>query len=481
MNSINRREFLKKTAFITTGAVSLSAGTIAQAKTSSKEKPNILWIYIEDMSPWIGCYGDPVNKDATPTIDSMASVGVRFSRCYVPAPVCSPCRSALITGAYQTTTGFHNHRSSRSKEGAIYLPKGITTVPELFRKAGYQTFNTGKDDYNFVYKRDDLYEKKDKKNKFAAWRSLTKDKPFFGQIQLSGGKSNVKSLKNKVNPDRLTPPPYFPNTPLFRELKAHHYNTIRKTDADTKIILDNLKADGLLEKTIIFWFTDHGDNQSLRAKQFCTEAGTHVPFIITGPHKALKAGTVREEIISAIDIPATSLAMAGITIPKYFDGNNLFSKDYSPRTCVISARDRCDYTIDRIRTVRTEHYRYIRNFMTDRPLLQPQYRDNRNNTKALRKGHADGTLPRLVDNIFFGPRPAEELYDLRNDPDEINNLAVNPAFKKELQRHRRILNHWIRETDDKGQYPESDAGLREVLNQWKDRCVNPEYDRVRNK
>jgi arylsulfatase A-like enzyme len=247
------------------------------------------------------------------------------------------------------------------------------------------------------------------------------------------------------------------------------------------MILDNLKADGLIEKTIIFLFTDHGDNQSLRAKQFCTESGTHIPLIITGPHNALKAGTVREDLISAIDIPATSLSIAGITIPKYFDGNNLFSKNYNPRTYVISARDRCDYTIDRIRTVRTEHYRYIRNFMTDRPLLQPQYRDNRDNTKALRKGHADGTLPKLVDNIFFGPRPADELYDLRNDPDEINNLAVNPAFKKELQRHRRILNDWIKETDDKGQYPESDAGLREVLNQWKDKCVNPEYDRVRNK
>lgn len=481
MNSINRREFLKKTTFISAGAVSLSASTIAQTKSSAKEKPNILWIYIEDMSPWIGCYGDPVNKDATPTIDSLASDGVRFSRCYVPAPVCSPCRSALITGAYQTTTGTHNHRSSRSKEGAIYLPNGITTVPELFQKAGYQTFNAGKDDYNFVYKREDLYDKTDKKNKFAAWRSLTKDKPFFGQIQLSGGKSNVRSLKNKVNPDRLTPPTYFPNTPLFRKLKAHHYNTIRKTDADTKRILDNLKADGLFEKTIIFWFTDHGDNQSLRAKQFCTEAGTHVPLIITGPNNALKAGTVREDLISALDIPATSLAMAGIAIPKYFDGNNLFSKDYRPRTYVISARDRCDYTIDRIRTVRTERYRYIRNFMTDRPLLQPQYRDNRDNVKALRKGHAEGTLPRLVDNVFFGPRPAEELYDLRNDPDEINNLVVNPALKKELQRHRRILNDWIKETDDKGQYPESDAGLREVLNQWKDKCVNPEYGRVRNK
>jgi len=447
--------------------------------TGPGEKPNILWIYIEDTSPWLGCYGDPINKNATPVIDGLAASGVRFSRCYVPAPVCSPCRSALITGCYQTTLGLHNHRSSRSEQGAIHLPEGVTTLPELFQKAGYQTFNAGKDDYNFVYQRDQLYEKINKKNHFAAWWSLEKDKPFFGQIQLKGGKSNTTSLKNKVNPARMTPPPYFPNTDLFKSYKAHHYDTIRKTDDDTRIILDNLKTDGLLENTIIVWFTDHGNNYSLRAKQFCTEAGTHVPLIITGPHRALAAGTVRDDLVSALDISATSMALAGLAIPGYFESRDLFAKNYTPRRYVVSARDRCDYTIDRIRAVRTENFRYIRNYLTDRPLLQPQYRDNRADAKALRKGHAEGTLPELTEQIFFGPRPAEELYDHRNDPYEIHNLATDPALKNELRRHRKILDDWVKETDDKGQYPESDAGLREVLNQWKDRCVNPEYDRIR--
>lgn len=481
MKPLNRREFLK-TAALTSGALSLSSCAATQTYTGPGEKPNILWIYIEDMSPWIGCYGDPVNKNATPTIDALAADGVRFSRCYVPAPVCSPCRSALVTGAYQTTIGIHNHRSSRSKEGAIHLPEGVTTLPELFQKAGYQTFNDGKDDYNFVYRRDELYKPTEKKNRFASWRSLPQNgKPFFGQIQLSGGKSNVKSITNKVDPDQMTPPPYYPNTDQFRQLKAYHYDTIRKTDDDTRIILDNLKADGLLDNTIIVWFTDHGDNMSLRAKQFCTEAGTHVPLIITGPHTALKSGTVRHELISALDISATSLSLAGIDIPSYFESRDLFAKRYKPRTYVISARDRCDYTIDRIRAVRTENFRYIRNFLTDRPLLQPQYRDNRENVKTLRKGHAEGTLPELTEQIFFGPRPAEELYDHRNDPHEINNLANDAKLEKELLRHRKILNDWIKKTDDKGQYPESDAGLQEVLNQWKDRCVNPEYGRIRKK
>ena len=201
MKRLNSAVLMVAVCFVICGAFS---PTLAAKPTEITQKPNILWIYIEDMSPWIGCWGDAINKNATPTIDALAAGGVRFTRCYVPAPVCSPCRSALITGAYQTTTGLHNHRSSRSKEGAIYLPEGVTTLPQLFRKAGYQTFNAGKDDYNFVYDRKNLYEETGK-NKFAAWRSLSKTgKPFFGQIQLSGGKSNTKSVKNKVDPAAMT-------------------------------------------------------------------------------------------------------------------------------------------------------------------------------------------------------------------------------------------------------------------------------------
>ena len=452
-----------------------------QSPQSSAEKPNILWVFIEDMSPWIGCYGDKINADKTPNIDSLAARGVRFTRCYVPCPVCSPCRSAMITGAYQTTTGIHNHRSSRSKAGAIHLPKGITTVPQLFRKNGYDTFNSGKEDYNFVFKTSELYSIEGRKRDLAAWRKLAGKKPWFGQIQLAGGKSNTRKWTDKVDPASVTPPPYFPNNALFRKWHAHHYDTVRQTDDDTRRIIESLKADGLLENTIIFWFTDHGNNHSLRAKQFCTETGTHVPLIILGPDKRLKPGTVRTDLTSTLDIAATSLALAAIDIPGYFDGVNLFGAEFKPRKHVISARDRCDYTIDYIRSVRTDRYRYIRNFLTDRPLLQPQYRDNRDYTIFLRKAHQAGTLPPLVDKIFFGPRPGEELYDLQEDPHETRNLAGNPAFQKVLQDHREILANWQKRTDDKGQYPESDAGLREVLNQWKDKCVNPEYDRIRKK
>ena len=170
--------------FITAFILSL-AGVSDAAEPS---RPNILWLYVEDMNDWMGCYGDKLVK--TPSIDSLAANGVRFDRAYMPAGVCSATRSALITGTMQTTFGIHNHRSSRDNSagrfpslGMISLPENVLTVPELFRKAGYFTYNKGKDDYNFVYDRSRLYSGANH------WRSRKKGQPFFAQIQMKGGKN----------------------------------------------------------------------------------------------------------------------------------------------------------------------------------------------------------------------------------------------------------------------------------------------------
>lgn len=459
-------------------AINLTAG--------AADKPNILWIFCEDLSPWMASYGHPVNAGKTPTLDKMSSNGVRFSRCFVPAPVCSAIRSAMITGVYQTTTGLHNHRSSRTPESAIHLPKGMKTLPQIFKENGYATFNRGKDDYNFAYKRDDHYthgNPKPKKGFYGKkgrgdWAEIPKGKPWFGQIQLGGGKTNTKKLQDKVDPSTMKVPAYFPDEEIFRKEWAHHYDTVRVTDGHVKKIMGQLKDDGLLENTIVFFFSDHGNNHSLRHKQFCYEGGVHVPLIIRGPGIPKKA--VRTELMSALDISATSLALAGIELPKYLDGKNLFAADYKSRSHVISARDRCDYTIDRIRTVRTENMRYIRNFMTDRIFLQAQYRDGQAQTKRLRELHANGKLGAIPETSFFGKRPSEELYDLTKDPHQVNNLASDPKYAGELKKHRDILNTWIKATDDKGQYPESKKNLHAIYKRWGNKCVNPEYDQFKN-
>lgn len=493
------------------GAILLLAGLL-----HAKEQPNILWIFSEDLSPYFGCYGDPINKGATPALDAMAEDGVLFTRAFTPAPVCSPARSAIITGVMQTTTGTHQHRSSRAPDGTIvpghtriHLPEGMKTIPELMRAAGYFTFNTGKDDYNFHYNRRDLYDYGTKDNykpgmngwqgNFAqtdvkrtyvenTWtKRPDKDQPWFGQIMIWGGKAGDRHVREgqKLADDEVPIPPYFPDTPAYRKEWTTHYNAARGADTQVEEILEMLKADGELENTIVFFFSDHGNNQSIRHKQFCYEGGVHIPLIVIGNHPALQAGTVRDELVNALDISATTLAMGGATMPGYLDGQNLFAENYEPVDYIVSARDRCDYTIDHIRTVRSDKLRYIRNFFPDRPLLQAQYRDERPPVTEIKRVRDEGSLTPYQEEHWFGVRPEEELYDIASDPNQINNLADDPRYAEELKRHREILEAWMKETDDQGQYPEDPIQLKATYDLWKDRPIfknadtNPEYDQFR--
>lgn len=477
-------------------------------------KPNILWIIAEDLSPMMGCYGDTINKGFTPSIDKFASEGVLFKRAYATAPVCSASRSALITGVMQTTTGTHQHRSGRTTNGEvvpealrIHLPKGVKTIPELMQKAGYFTFNNGKDDYNFHYNRNALYPVGSEDDYVAGmngWQgnrakermSLTKDvwnsrtdkkQPWFGTVQIMGGKADFKYVRpgQKLADKEVPLPPYFPDAPMQREAWTRHYNANRGSDVLIEEILAKLKEDNELENTVIFFFSDHGSNTSLRHKQFCYEGGLQVPLIIKGNLKALLPGTEREELVSLLDVSATTLAMAGIDLPEYLDGQNLFAEDYKSPKYMIGARDRCDYTIDRIRTVRTDQYRYIRNYYPERPMLQAGYRDDWPIVTEFKQLYQEGKLSEYQEAHWFGTRPKEELYHLESDPHQMNNLAGNVQFENVLQEHRTLLKNWVSTSDDKGQYSESPTQLRATYKLWKDRpifknaVVNPEYDQFK--
>ena len=236
---------------------------------SSTRLPNILWIVAEDLSPFFGCYGDAVNQGHTPTVDRLAADGVLFKRAYAVSPVCSSSRSALITGVMQTTTGTHQHRSSRSPEGEIVppdlrikLPTGMKTIPELMRAQGYFTFNSGKDDYNFHYDRRDLYDVGTKAdydagmngwqgNRAEHWKSYTEDvwgarenkeQPWFGQIQIDGGKGDRRYLNEAdfIAKDSVSLPPYFPNTPALHQAWSVHFDNARGSDVRISDILQQL-------------------------------------------------------------------------------------------------------------------------------------------------------------------------------------------------------------------------------------------------
>lgn len=454
--------------------------------TVSKEHPNILWVYLEDTNPWMSTYGDEVIE--TPNIDALAEKGVRFDRAYMTSGVCSPTRSAIITGMYQTSIGAHEHYSSfrtwRGDEMEIWDPNhlGIRTLPEIFKSAGYYTFNEGKNHYNFVFSNEDLYDRKGDNGFKGArdgtgWSGRGEGQPFFGQIQLRGGKK--ASAPKRVDPEDVSVPPYYPDHPVYRREIAHHYDTILKMDEILGDIMRRLKEDGLYENTVVFFFSDHGMKLP-RHKQFLYEGGIRVPLIVAGP--GVPGGAARGDLVSGIDISATTLSLAGIEIPGHMQGADMFASDFH-RDYIVAARDRCDYTIDRIRTVVTDRYKYIRNFMPDKPYLQPQYRDGRDYMEVLKELYRKGELNEVQARFVSEERPAEELYDLKEDPYETRNLIH--STKREhaiaLANLRDTLYRWILETDDKGRFPESDAALKAVIDRWGDKAVNKEYDRVRSK
>ncbi len=456
-----------------------------QAQTTMSQRPNILWIYLEDVSGWFSCYGDKLVK--TPQIDGLAQQGIRFDRFYTPAGVCSATRSAIITGTMQTTFGIHNHRSSRrsfrgkdmgADYDAIRLPEGVKTLPELFREAGYFTFNeSGKDDYNFLWDARSFYSPRKKgvpRNR--PWRCSRPGQPFFGQLQLRGGKLG-KRADRVIDRNAVEVPPYYPDIALVREEIGHHYDCILKTDGQVGQIIAALKEDGVFQNTLIVLLSDHGYRMH-RHKQFLYEGGIHMPLIIAGP--GILPGQVREDLVSGIDLAPTCLTAAGLPVPKFMEGGNVLAEESQPREFVIAARDRCDYSIDKIRAVVTPRFKYLRNYLTDRPYMQTSYKDPWPVTKKLRQMTQAGQL-NAIQLQFYGPhRPAEELYDLRNDPHEIHNLASDPQYAEQLARHRQLLAGWIAKTGDQGQKPESPAGLLCVLRRWGDKCVNPEYDQVRS-
>lgn len=441
--------------------VTLLALAVSASAHAEDPRPNIVWIVVEDMSPNFGCYGETAIQ--TPNVDRIAREGTRFARAFTTAPVCSASRSALITGMYQTSINAQNHRSGRGVE-KIRLPGGVEPLPALLRRAGYYTAigspqtgaKLGKTDYNFEWD-PSIYDGPD-------WAGRKPGQPFFMQVQLNGGKQRegenwlrtVRKRFGETPADAVTLPPYYPRDPVILEDWAAYLDTVRQTDRQVGDVLARLKTEGILDRTVVMFLTDHGISHA-RGKQFLYDEGIRVPLVMRGP--GVPVGSVREDLVSHIDMAATSLALAGVAIPAAMQARDLFAKDCEPRDAVFSARDRCDETVDHIRSVRTDRYKYIRNFLPARPLLQPnRYKDAKPIVRRLRELHAAGALSELQERLLFSPtRPAEELYDLASDPFEVRNQAGNPAYHQELDSLRRRLDGWIATTGDRGAFPEPAA------------------------
>ncbi|MCC9658926.1 sulfatase family protein [Rhodopirellula halodulae] len=465
--------------FVATSLVFSSVGTA--------QPPNIVWIIPDDMSAHFGCYGETAIE--TPNVDALAASGVQFNNAYVTAPVCSTCRSAFITGMYQTSIGAHHHRSGRGTV-KIELPDDVAMVPKLFQDAGYHTSisgwpingKLGKTDYNFEWDKS-IYDSAD-------WSDRKPGQPFFAQIQTQGGKLRGKDAKGWNNVatkarkrfgsatsiESVTLPPYYPNHPDIVRDWAAYLDSVRLTDAMVGEVIAKLEEQGVRENTLVLFMTDHGISHG-RGKQYLYDEGLHVPLILSGP--GIEPGTIRDDLVEHIDIAALSLAAAGIPIPETMQAKDVLSDDYQPREAAFAARDRCDETVDHIRSVRTHQFKYIRNFLPNRPYLQPcAYKDAKSILIALRQWHDEGKLDANQELIFRQTRPAEELFDLESDPHELQNLANDPAHAAELQSLRNRLDHWMETTGDQGRQPESaeqfESDIEVYLNTLRKRAT-PEH------
>ncbi len=453
---ISRRQFMS------TLAAAAAAGHILKAsEQGGRKSPNILWLIAEDFGPHLGCYG--TKEVFTPNIDRLATEGVRYTRFYTTAPVCSPSRSAFMTGMYATTIGAHNHRSHR--DDGYQLPAGVHILPDMMRKAGYFTANirtfpeqpgikgTGKTDWNFTYEGKPF----DSDN----WNDLKMRQPFYAQVNFKETHRKFGGQK-KADPAKVEIPPYYPDHPVTREDWAAYLDDASELDRKIGLVLAQLETDGLADNTIVVFFGDNGQAH-VRGKQFCYESGLHVPMIIRWPKsfpapKQIRPGLVDERLLASIDLAPTMLSIAGAR-PEKTEGT-VFIGDQAgpPRDYVFGARDRCDETAMRIRTVRDRRYRYIRNFTPEVPLLAPNaYKERQYPAwNLIKQLNSEGKLTPVQAVLTAARMPDEELFDIEEDPHETNNLAKSqkPEHQETLKRLRAVLEKWIKDTDDKGQISE---------------------------
>lgn len=444
------------------------------------KKPNILWISVEDISPMLKAYGN--NCIETPNIDWLAAGGITFTNAFSTAGVCAPSRSSIITGMYPVSIGSHNmrtgpHYAYREPEAETYKsyirlkdvrgnnvpeyaavpPPYVKVFTEYLRANGYFTTNAAKTDYQFNCP----LTAWDEVGKNAHYKNRAAGQPFFSVFNFEiTHESRIFLKKNDpmlADINRVKIPKYFPDLPVVRNDVARAYSNIIELDQQIGKLLAELKAEGLLEETIIFFWSDHG-GPLLRQKRAVGNSGLRVPLIVRFPDGTM-AGTKVEDIVSLMDLGPTVLSLAGINPPSHMHGQAFLGpfKSQTPRLYAFGAADRFDEAADMSRSAMDGRFVYIRNFHPELPLIyRNAYREQIDMTRTLIEMDQQGQLTGDAAYIFMKTKAQEELYDLATDPDEVHNLALLPAYQDKLKEMRAALSGWQLEVKDLGFIPEAE-------------------------
>ncbi|XMO85916.1 sulfatase [Algibacter sp. AS12] len=419
--------------------------SLSSCKSKKKEpeaiKPNIIWIMAEDMSVDLACYGMAAVK--TPCLDKMANEGIRFDNAFVTNSICSPSRSAMMIGTHQVKTNTHNHRSNRD----IPLDKQFTPVTQKLREVGYTTIlgnhavmkKGRKIDVNFKHDAIGEWDGETKFGLFDKYDNFEKvDEPFFAQIQLAVTHrgdwwNEVRELsEHPVSPDDVVLPEYYADDPTIRLDWAKYLDQVEYMDNEVGMIFKELEAKGMADNTIVIFIGDNG-RCNLRGKGYLHDPGLKIPYIIHYP-KSFKGGEVRKDVVSATDITASILDFAGIDIPDYMTGKAMFADDFK-RDYVYAARDLWDEIEEKSRAITSEEWKYIRNDKPEIPFdaHQAYLEFYRPAVHVMRRLKNEGKLNDVQKFFFEDSKPAEELYNLKSDPQELVNLASNPKYASILK------------------------------------------------
>lgn len=448
--------------------------------------PNFVWIIADDMSPDTAAYG--VKQVSTPNLDRLASEGCRYTRAYSTAPVCSASRSAFILGCYQTTTGLHPHDAENPQP----LPAPYQHLPGLLREAGWFVTNApapntirsgkkitkGKTHYNFAHDPTEMFDGDD-------WRKRKPGQPFFAQFQIAEPHRPFP-IPTSFDEEKLRTielPPNYPDVPLMRRDWYAYQRSVEVVDQHVGAILDQLKAEGVLDNTIVMFFADHGRPMPW-GKQWLSVEGLQVPLLMRGPQIAAKSTESR--LVSLIDLAPSILKLAGVPIPSWMEGKPILGGEFPERSVLFAARDRCGDAMDRIRAVIGRDSWFIQNFKPDLSRLNwSGYKEaSYPGMPLLRVLQASGGLDTFQSRWPTPTRPEIEFYDLKTDPQGLHDVSQHPEHAATIAAMRQQLDAWITSSKDRGASgdPATEPPMEQIQKDkrddyqrtWKSRLKKPE-------
>ncbi|MFV0444480.1 MAG: sulfatase [Planctomycetaceae bacterium] len=453
----------------------LTAFAVLVSPLWSGDRPNVLWITSEDNGPQLGCYGDA--NAVSPNIDALAAKGCRYLHCWSNAPVCAPARTTIITGMYPPTLGAEHMRSD------VKVPDTIRLYPQYLRDSGYYCTNNSKTDYN-VIPNGTVWDDSSPK---AHWRNCPIGEPFFAIFNHTI--SHESQIRNKIDagdrihdPAKVRVPAYHPDTSEVRKDWAQYYDRITMMDKLVGQNLKELEEAGHAEDTIVFYYGDHGSGMP-RSKRMPYDSGLHVPLIVYIPEKwkdlatsdCIQGGGASKRLVSFVDLAPTLLSLCDVQIPETMQGHAfLGAQATEPQAYLYGFRGRMDERIDMIRSITDGRYVYIRNFMPHLPCGQHvDYMFQTPTTRVWNDLWKAGKC-NAAQSHFWEPKPSEELYDLKSDPDEVQNLADDSAHVATRNKLAEALKAHMILTRDAGIAPES------MRNEWNEKTTIYDYMQTRD-